>query len=125
MVRDLWRHIRSSLSMRELISFFKASSLTELPPWSTLFSTCVSSFLFFLQLSLMLPKQSWLHLVSAFPQFSTFQITLELPSFSYLACQTPSTVSPQPLSPSHISSNLNIFFFCKQSNFECSIHKNL
>lgn len=122
-VRDLCRHILSSLSIRELISFFSPINLPECPPWRTIFSTRVNSLLFFSSYFLTLPKQALLHLVSAFPQFSTFLITLVSPSSSYLTCHTPSKVSPHPLSPSHISSNLNSLFLGEQSRSDYSIHR--
>ena len=122
---DFCLHICSSLSIKELISFWIAINRIAQLLCSACLSTRANSFLFLANSFRILPKRSWLHLVSSFPHVAIFLKTFVSSVPSTLACHTPSTTSPHPLSASHISSNLKSFFLCLNSKSTCSIHNGL
>ena len=122
-VRDLCLHILSSFPMSTLIAFWICTTRSEFPICNANFFAQANSFLFFSNSFLTLPKHFWLHQVSSLPQFYIFLSTRWLSPSSWLASQTPSTVSPHPLSANHIYSNLNGFFFCWNSRPACSFHR--
>ena len=123
MVLDLCLHIRSSLSMREFISFCKTSRRVAQPPWSAILSCWAKSLLLFSSSFQIEPKWSQLHLVSSLPHDSIFLINCVFLDLPTLDSHTPSTTSPHPLFANHISSNLNNFFLRWKSNSANSIQK--
>ena len=100
-------HILFSFKINSFTSLFNSLTRRIQPEWIANCSALFSILLFSINSCLTFPKCRLLHYVSLVPHFSTFLITCILGSQWIWSLHTALTMWPQPLSKSHISSNLN------------------